>query len=140
MDIKVNTIWIATDIPECVSISQIQQIFTQDDHLQCLKSFIITGGPNTKEELHTDLKPYWSYRGELAIINRVMLKGRCIIIPTSFKQQVLDQLHVNHMGIEKTKLLAHESVYWSNINADIEKCINGYVTYLEFQHTQPKRR
>ena len=81
MDIRIDAIQSATDIPECLSISQIQQASAQDDHLQCLKSFIITGWPSTKEELHTNLKPYWSYRDELAIIDGVMLKDRCIIIP-----------------------------------------------------------
>ena len=57
-----------------------------------------------------------------------MLKDRHIIIPTSLKQQVLDQLHTNHMGIEKTKLLACKSVYWSTINVDIEKYMKSYAT------------
>ena len=34
MDIKVNTIQIMTNIPECISIPQIQQATAQDDHLQ----------------------------------------------------------------------------------------------------------
>ena len=82
-------------------MSQMQQVSAQDEHLQCLKSFIITGWPSIKDELHTDLKPYWSYRDELAVIDRIVLKGRHIVIPTSLRQQVLDQLHTNHMGIEK---------------------------------------
>ena len=84
-----------------MSILQIQQASAQDEHLQCFKSFIITGWPRTKDEMHSDLKPYCSYRDELAIIDGVVLKGRCIIIPTSLTQQVLEQLHANHMGIEK---------------------------------------
>ena len=44
----------------------------------------------------------------------------------------------NHMGIEKMKLLAHESVYWYNISADIEEYIKNCATCLEFQQTQPK--
>ena len=120
LDIQIEAIQSVTDILKCVSLSQIQQASTQDDHLQCLKSFIIAGWPSTKEELHTNLKPYWSYRDELAVIDGVMLKRGCIIIPTSLKQQVLNQLHTNHMGIEKTKLLTCKSVYWSDINADIK--------------------
>ena len=54
-----------------------------------------------KDELHADLRPYWSYRGELAVIDGIILKGRHIVIPNSLKQQVLNQLHTNHMGIEK---------------------------------------
>ena len=121
MDVRIEAIQSVTDIPECMSMSQIQQASAQDDHLQCLKSFIITGWPSPKDELHTELKPYWSYKDVLAVIDRVMLKGRCIVIPTCLNQQVLEQLHTNHMGIEKAKLLACDSVYWSNINVDIEK-------------------
>ena len=130
MDIRIDTIQSMTDIPECVSMSQIQQASAQDEHLQCLKSFIITGWPSTKDELHADLKPYWSYRDELAVIDRIVLKGRCIVIPTSLRQPVLDQLHTNHMGIEKTKLLACKSVYWSSINADIKKYIKTVLPTL----------
>ena len=68
MDIRIDAIQSVTDILECVSISQIQQASTQDDHLQCLKGYIIAGWPSTKDEMHNDLKPYWSYRDELAIV------------------------------------------------------------------------
>ena len=85
IDIRIDTIQSPTDIPECMSILQIQQASAQDDHLQCLKSFIITGWPSTKDKMHSDLKPYWSYRDELAVIDRVVLKGKHIIIPTSLK-------------------------------------------------------
>ena len=42
------------------------------------------------------------------------------------------------MGIEKTKLLVHKSVYWSDINLDIKKYIKSCATCLEFQQMQPK--
>ena len=100
-----------------MSISQIKQTMVQDEHLQCLKSIIITGWPSTKDQLHIDIRPYWSYKDDLAVIDGVVMNSRCIIIPQDVKQQVLDQLHLNHMGIEKkTKLLACKSVYWVNIN------------------------
>ena len=58
-----------------------------------LKSFIIVGWPSMKDELHSDLRPCWSYRDDLVVIDGVVMKGRWIIIPTALKQQVLDQLH-----------------------------------------------
>ena len=87
------------------------------------KNIIIAGWPDSKDEISAELKLYWSYRDELVVIDGIILKGRCIIMPNSLRQQVLDQLHRNHMGIEKTKLLACECVYWYSINADIEKYI-----------------
>ena len=42
------------------------------------------------------------------------------------------------MGIEKTKLLAHECVYWPSINVDIKNHIKQCPTCLKFQQMQPK--
>ena len=103
MDIRVDTIQSTTDILECISISQVQQTVAQDEHLQCLKSLIITGWLSTKDQLHIDIRPYWSYRDDLAVIDNVVIKGRHIIVPQELKQQVLDQLQLNHMGIKKNK-------------------------------------
>ena len=59
MNIRVDAIQSMTDILECMSISQIQQLTAQDEHLQCLKNIIIAGWPNTKDQLHIDIRPYW---------------------------------------------------------------------------------
>ena len=104
------------------------------------KNIIITGWPSTKDQLHIDIRPYWSYKDDLAVIDGVVMKGRCIIIPQDLKQQVLDQLHLNHMGIEKTKLLMCESVYWVNINNNIENHVKNCNTCFEFQQMQPKEK
>ena len=58
MDIRVDAIQSVTDIPECISISQIQYTMAWDKHLQCLKNIIIKGWPNTKDELHSDMRSY----------------------------------------------------------------------------------
>ena len=127
-------------MPECISIEEIQQTSLQDDHLQQLKKFIIAGWPNTKDELHTNIRPYWPYRDKIVVIDGVIHKGRCIVIPDSLKQQVLAWLCTSHMGIEKTKLLAHDSVFQSNINANIKAYIKHCATCLEFQQTQTKEK
>ena len=102
--------------------------------------FIIAKWPNTKDELHASIRPYWPYRDKLAVIDSMILKGRHTVIPYTLRQQVLTQLHTSHMGIEKTKLFAHDSVFWSNINTDIEGNIKHCATCLEFQQTQPKEK
>ena len=55
-----------------------------------------------------------------------------IIIPTFFLQQAVDQLHSNHMGIEKTCLLAPESACWVNMNDGIQKSVKGVQHVLNF--------
>ena len=60
---------------------------------------------------------------DMAVIDGIIMKGRHVIIPQVLKAQVLDQLHINQMGIEKTKFLACESIYRVNIDDFIENFI-----------------
>ena len=89
------------------------QAIAQDYHLQWLKGYIMD---------------------DVAVVNGIIMKGRCVVIPKILKTQGLDQLHVNHMGIEKTKLLASKSLYWVNINVDIEKL--HYMPYISADTTK----
>ena len=41
---------------------------------------------------------------ELTMINRVFGKVRLIIIPTQLQPKAVEQLHINHMGTENTRL------------------------------------
>ena len=81
---------------------------------------------------------YWSFKDDMVVIDGITMKGRCVIIPEMLKSQALEQLHINHMGIEKTKLPACESIYMVNINDDIKHFIKNCTTCLTFQKTQPK--
>ena len=61
----------------------------------------IAGWPESRDQLHQDIRPCWSFRNNMALIDGVIMKGRHIIIPKVLQQQALDQLHINHMGLEK---------------------------------------
>ena len=101
MDIRVDAMQIMTDVPEYLSIQQIQQATAQDKHLQWVKilyNYRLPGHQRAITPRHQSIKD------DMLVKDCVMMKGRCIIIPKALQQQVLDQLHVNHMGIEKTKL------------------------------------
>ena len=41
------------------------------------------------------------FQDDMAVIDRVILKGRHIVKPQSLQWQALEQLHINHMEIEK---------------------------------------
>ena len=84
MDIRIDAIQSATDIPECISIKQIQQASVQHEHLH-LKNSIIAGWLSTRDELHSNLRPYWSCRDDLAVIDGAVMMGRHIVIPVVLK-------------------------------------------------------
>ena len=78
-----------------------------------------------------------------------MLKGRQILIPQSMQKEILQQLHQGHQGVEKTRRLARDTVYWVNINRDIEVICKSWHACQENQvintkeprmpHTPPTR-
>ena len=64
-----------------------------------------------------------------------------MIVATVTKQlqrQALEQLHGNHKDVDKTRLLAHESIYWVNMNNSIENTIKMF-PYVLIQQMKPKR-
>ena len=104
-----------------LTIRQLQQATSQDDYLQQLKEYNIRGLPENKDQIPQDIWTYWTFWDDMGVIDGIILKGRHVVIPESLKKQALDQLHLNHMGIDKTKLLTCESIYWININNDLEE-------------------
>ena len=133
MDIKVDAIQSMTNVLECMSISQIQQAMVQDGHLQWLKNNKILDWPATKDQLNLDIRPYWSYKDDLAVIGGIVMKSRHIIILEVLKQQALDQLHVNYMAIKKNCLFL--SQYTRFLLTMTENYVKYCSTCLDFQQT-----
>lgn len=68
---------------------------------------------------------YWNYHDELTAADGLVLKGTRVVIPKSLQPGVLRQLHYAHQGAEKCKLRAKGSVFWANINRDIEELVKS---------------
>ena len=133
MNVRLDGIQMLMNVPEYMSVQQIQQ-----STAQWLKGYIIAGWPEIKDEVQWDIRPYCSFKDDMTVIDRIIMKGKHVIISEILKTQALDQLHINHMGIEKNKLLACKSIYLANITDDNENFIKKCTTCLTFQQTQPK--
>ena len=92
------------------SQTALQLVTSQDEHPQQLKEHII-GWPDNKDQILQYMRPYWTFHDDMEVTDRVILKGRYVVIPEILQRRALQHLHVNHMGIKKTKLLACESIY-----------------------------
>ena len=68
-----------------------------------------------------DLRQYWTFLDDMAVIDGVILNGRHIVVHNTLQKQALEQLYVNHMEMDKTKLLACISIYLPGINSNIKK-------------------
>ncbi len=95
-----------------------------DSVLPIVKSFVLNGWPEDKRELPDQAKPYWDYRDELTIEDDILLKGNRIVIPQSKQRFMLHKLHASHQGIEKTKRLARDIMFWPGMSMQITDLIS----------------
>ena len=104
--------------------TELREETARDPELGPLRDIIVHGWPETQKEVPKVLKPYWSYRDELSIDDGIILKGsEQVLIPRSMQPHILEAIHKGHQGRDKCRLRAKATVYWNNINADIERVV-----------------
>ena len=96
-------------------LRQIQQQTVEDTALQVLKTTILTGWPETKEEVLVIIREYWAYRDERTVQNGVLFKGPRVIIPKSMHPEMLVRIHLSHLGAQSCLQKARDVLYWPNI-------------------------
>ncbi|QQP48538.1 Transposon Tf2-6 polyprotein, partial [Caligus rogercresseyi] len=97
-----------------------------DPVLLKLKEVIVDGFPEHKANLDTELRDYWGIRDKLSIVDGLIMYGsNRIVIPTSLRRQVLDELHAAHQGRERMLQLARQSVHWPRIHEDLSNLSKG---------------
>ena len=115
------------------------QTATKSDKLLCrLMKIIMSGWPDDKKRLRDDLKSYYTFRDELSVQDGLVFKGYRIVVPTSMQTEIKDRLNSSHVGVQGCLRRARETVYWPNMNADIEDYIGRCPTCNSIQRSQAK--
>ena len=135
LDLKIQDIYLNASKDRCVSLAKQTE---NDETLITLKNMVLKGWPDKRDECPEILKPYWTYRDELSVLDGLVLKGTRIIIPNSCRDDVLDKVHEGRFKIERTKLRAHDTVYWLQMNHDIETLIKTSDKCQEFSKRNNK--
>ena len=93
--------------------------------MQALQDTIQRGFPTSKADLPSMLHPHWNARDAQKVPNGLILHGCRLVIPSSMRRRVLQELHDSHQGIERTKAQARQTVYWPSINNDITNTVRS---------------
>ena len=119
MDIMIHTIVQNLPISD-EKLSVMRNATMRDPELLSLKSVLKEGWPQHKKNLPENLRPYWNYMSEIHEADNLLFVGDRIIVPLEQRNYVLSKIHESHLGIEKCKSRAKQSLYWPNMFADIE--------------------
>ena len=132
LDISVNLIQFST--------RRLETIKTQIDHdttLSDLRSTIIKGWPANRRSVNPCIRHYWAMRDLLSVEDGIVLMSERVIIPLPSRKSILETIHSGHQGITKNQLLAKTTVYWPNINQDIDNFVNNCEVCQQALPSQP---
>ena len=74
------------------------------------------GWPSSIKQMPQVLQLYWTFREELTVGNSLILKGTRIVIPVKKHKAILKLIHEGHLGLNKCKLCAKDTIYWPGLN------------------------
>ena len=69
----------------------------------------------------------------------LILIGTRIVIPSKTHEAVLKLVHEGHLGLNKCKLCAKETVYWSGLNDQLGKLILNCELCLKYSQAKCKQ-
>ena len=105
-----------------INLEEIRRSTADDRMLSELREKIQNSRASRRDEVNDE--QYWPYKDELSIINGVIFKSDRVVIPKKLRSVMLKQLHILHMGTEKTKLRARESMFWPGVNREVEDMVD----------------
>ena len=92
------------------SLHQLRLSMQADDELSLLKHTIMQRWPKSIKQVPPELQPFWTFREELTVEDGLILKRTRIVIPNKQCKAILKLLHEGHLGLNRCKLRAKESV------------------------------
>ena len=66
------------------------------------------------------LKQFFHVASELSVEDGLLLRGNRIVIPMALCAPVMNRLHGEHLGINKCRDCARESVWWPGLKRELE--------------------
>ena len=94
-----------------------------DKQFQTLKEVIQTGWPENKKDVDDSVREYWQYRDDLTLEDDLIFKQNRVVIPKSMRRLMLEKIHQSHQGIEKSKRLARDILFWPGMSAQITEVV-----------------
>lgn len=112
----------------------------KDTVLNDLKELIKNGWPNSNKKVKNQVKIFCPYKSELTVIDGLIFRNNCLVVPKSLQKEMLDRIHYSHLGVNKCIKLAQDSLFWPGMVDQIRQKISNChqcLTYANSQNKEP---
>ena len=121
-------------------LEELRTATRNDMQMNQLKKFILSGWPERRSECPDAVAGFWNYRDEMSIYEDIIMKGGRLVIPKSLREEMVNRVHMGHMGMEKCKRHARDVLFWPRMNDQIERAVAKCQVCQEHQMANRKER
>ena len=108
-----------------VTWEKVRTASAEDESMCLLADNIRTGFPGSKRDLPELIFGFWEARESLRCSEGVIMYKDRIVIPSSLRKQIGENLPSAHQGVSSMYSRAQTIVYWPRLAADLEKARNA---------------
>ena len=103
-----------------VTWEKVRTASAEDQPMCLLADYIRFGFPSSKKDLPESIGGFWEARDSLRCSEGVIMYKDRIVIPSSLRKQIVQNLHSAHQGVSSMHSRAQTIVYWPGLAADLE--------------------
>ena len=84
-----------------------------------------------KDKIKDNVKPYWSVRLELSLVQDLLLYRSRIVVPASLQLETLKKIHQGHQGLVKCCQRVASAVWWPGVYNQLEAFVKACPSCLK---------
>jgi len=122
---------ILDDLPmsDC-RLQEIRDLQAADKTTQEVIRYVQNGWP-PREDLSADVRPFTQYEADLHIVRGLLALNGLLYLPPPIRSTIIERLHQGHLGVEKCRQRARDSVWYPGISAAIKSYISRCAACVE---------
>ena len=120
-------------VPKSMTLDEIKKATHNDPVLQKVKKCLKEG---KWDEDDPDLKPFRLCADELTYNASagILRKNTRLVIPTTLQERATKLGHIGHQGIENTKSLLREKIWYPNMDKRVKEMVDKYIPCQSVGH------
>ena len=99
--------------------------------MAALTDLNITGWPDSTQVVPEDLHPYWCFRDELKILDRLVMKENRVVIPSCMEPQIACMAHIR-VSSQQSNVQDAPCINWPKLQDDIIEIVQTCRDYQRY--------